>query len=166
MRKAATIALITLFSFGSVSPTYAWDVESKTDDFGSKVAYASAYFLPGVGNSSSFDEAYDNGEYNSLIIRCQDRTLEVFMTDSDNLFASGSALVRFGSGSPKKWSTSLSTDKEAFFFTSPKTLAATLAKTSKFYVRASGASGYITANFNTSGLANHRALFKRTGCTF
>lgn len=88
------------------------------------------------------------------------------MTDSEGTFTSGNALVRFGSGSPKSWGTSLSTDKEAFFFTSPKTLVASLLKISKFYVRASGSSGYITANFNTTGLTNHRALFKRTGCTF
>ena len=166
MRKITVIVLVTLFSLGSITPSFAWEIESKTDDFGSRVAYASTYFMPGIGNTDSFDTAYDNGAYNRLIIRCQDKTLEIFMTDSENLFSSGSALVRFGSGSPKKWSTSLSTDKEAFFFSSPKTLAASLAKISKFYVRASGASGYITANFNTGGLANQRALFKRTGCTF
>ena len=166
MRKTAIIALITLFGFGSVTPSYAWDAELKTDDFGSKVAYARAYFIPGVGNTDSFEKAYDNGEFNSLIIRCQDRKLEIFLVDSENTFTEGSALVRFGSGAPKSWSTTRSSDNEAIFFSNAKTLATSITKISKFYVRAGGASGYITANFNTTGLSSQRTIFKKAGCTF
>ena len=166
MKRKILFALTALFTLSSVTPSLAWDFETSTDDFGSKVAIASTFFMPGIGTTDSWDDAYANGDYRRLIIRCQDRSLEIYIVDSDGTFTSGSTMVRFGSGSAKKWSTSLSTDSTAIFFGSEKVLAQTFIKNTKFYVRASGSSGYNNMNFYVGGLSSYRGSFKKAGCSF
>ena len=151
----------------NVVPGFAWDVESDVDDFGSEVVFAKTYFMQDVGNTDSFDEAYDNGDYESLIIRCQDKKLEVYMTTLNNEFdKTTSAMVRFGSGSAKKWTVGRSTSKTGLFFNSTSSLIKSMLKVKKFYVRASSTQGYLTANFDVAGLASHRATFRNAGCRF
>ena len=166
MKRKIIFALTALFTVSSIAPSLAWDVENSTDDFGSKVVVASTYFIPGVGTTDSWDDAYASGDYRRLIIRCQDRTLEVYALDGNDTFTDGTTMVRFGSGSAKKWSTSLSTDDSAIFFGSPKTLVQTLVKNTKFYIRANGSSGYNSMNFYVAGLSAYKTTFKKAGCSF
>lgn len=141
----------------------AWDVESKVDDFGSLRVIAASYFIPGVGTSNSFDEANDYVHF-SLYVRCQDKKLEVYVNTPRLVDNSTSALVKFGNGSAKSWPITSSTDNEAIFFGRTATLISSMVKTSKFYLRASGPKGYLTANFNTVGLISYRNTFKKSGC--
>jgi hypothetical protein len=164
MSFKVSAVLIAFFTFFNLAPSSAWDVESEVDDFGSTRVFASAYFMPGVGNTDSYDEAYDYGDYYSLIIRCQDKKIEIYMNTPSTVENSSSALVKFGNGSAKNWPVTRSSDKESIFFGKTSTLVASMLKVTKFYVRASGSSGYLTANFNTGGLSSYRNEFKKGGC--
>ena len=141
----------------------AWDVESKVDDFGSLRVIAASYFIPGVGTTNSFDEANDYVHF-SLYVRCQDKKLEVYVNTPRLVDNSSSALVKFGNGSAKSWPITSSTDNEAIFFGRTATLISSMVKANKFYLRALGTKGYLTANFNTAGLISYRSTFKKSGC--
>ena len=166
-RNATVLVTSATLIFGFMTPAQAWDVESEIDDFGASLVIASTYFMPGVGNTDSFDEAYDNGDYQRLIIRCQDATLEVYMANLNEKFGtSRTALVKFGNSASKKWPISISTSKQSIFFANARTLATTIAKNKKFYVRADSTTGYLTANFEISGLSEYKTEFKKAGCKF
>lgn len=158
------VILVTLFTLTSLAPIAAWDVESELDDFGSQSVFARTYFIPGVGNTDNYDKAYEYDEYYSLYIRCMDQKLEVYMNTPSTVDDSDSALVRFGSGSAKSWPVVSASDNEAIFFGKASTLVSSMLKVRKFYVRASGSDGYLTANFNTTGLISYRNTFKKSGC--
>jgi len=167
MKLRLVTLLVSVLTISTVVPSHAWDVESSEDDFGSTVVFAKTYFMQDVGNTDSFDEAYENGDYESLIIRCQDKKLEAYMTTLNNEFDnSSSAMVRFGGGSAKKWSVGRSTSKTGLFFNNSRTFVTSLLKVKKFYVRASGSTGYLTANFDVGGLSSQRSIFKSAGCKF
>ena len=165
IRIMASSLLALGFLVISSGPSLAWDVESELDDFGSPAVFARTYFMQGVGNTDSFDTAYDNGDYEALYVRCQDKQLEVYVTSKNKLFAdSSSALVKFGNGSAKTWTVSRSTDQSAIFLYKTSSLIASMKKVSKFYLRADGSEGYLTANFNVKGLSKYSSTFKKAGC--
>ena len=160
------VAFVAL-TFGFTSPAQAWSVTSEIDDFGSKLVLAGTFFAPGLGNTDSFDEAYDSGNSQALMIRCQDATLEIYLKNFSGKFdKSSTALVKFGNSTSKKWAIGLSTNKDSIFFDKPRTLATTFTKNKKFYVRGSSTTGYVTANFDISGLSESRTEFKNAGCKF
>lgn len=167
MKKLLVAVAATALMFGLMPSAHAWNVETEVDDFGSTRVIAKTYFMSGVGNTDSFDEAYENGDYQSLMMRCQDATLEIYVTTLNGEFGkSSSALVRFGNAAPKKWSVTISSSKTAVFLLNERLLATTIAKSKKFAIRASGSQGYIAANFNTAGLSSYRSEFKNAGCKF
>lgn len=164
MRARIFIVLIAFFTFLNFSPGLAWEFYSEVDDFGSTRVFVTNYFVSGIGNTDSYDEAYDYGDYFSLVVRCQDKKVEVYLNTPTIVENSSTALVKFGNSSPKTWPVSRSSDRESIFFGKSSTLVASMIKANKFYVRASGSEGYLMANFNTSGLSSYRNQFKKGGC--
>jgi|688.fasta_scaffold649943_1 hypothetical protein len=165
MKKTFLITLVLLFLISSAGTARAWEIESNVDDFGSRLVLATTYFMRDIGNTDSYDEAYENGDYEALIIRCQDKKLEAYMRSYNNLFDnSSSALVRFGGGSPQKWMVGRSTSKQSLFFMNTTSLINKMLKVKKFYVRASSTEGYLAANFDVMGLSDLRSTFKKAGC--
>ena len=166
-RRTTVLAAFVTLTFGVMTPAQGWSVTSKIDDFGSEYVFAETFFAPSVGNTDSFDEAYDSGDSQMLAIRCQDATLEIYLKNFNGKFAASStALVKFGNSTSKKWAIGISENKSSVFFDKPRALATTFAKNKKFYVRGSSTTGYLTANFDISGLSQYRTEFKNAGCKF
>ena len=62
MKKTFLITLVLLFLISSAGTARAWEIESNVDDFGSRLVLATTYFMRDIGNTDSYDEAYENGD--------------------------------------------------------------------------------------------------------
>jgi len=173
-QKMFSILLLTLaFIFSSTSPSRAWYVSSKTDDFGSKYVTINSYFVSGLGQFDDLGQisGQDDAILVALTVRCRDRKLEVYssylhtVTEDKVLDDSQTSVqVKFNGGKIKNWP--VSSTASGVFYENPKVFLKTLLSSSSFAVRAQGNTGIgIAANYKLSGLASYKSTLKSVGCS-
>lgn len=175
MKKLITILVIVTFNFVAITPSQAWELQEKSDDFGDKRVVVQTFFISGVkqfDNPDTFDfTGYESSLMAGLMVRCQDKKLSVFIPvskgisfDEPTIQTGSSVPVKFNGGSVINLKVAPG-ETNGIFFNDARTLYSKLAKSKTFAVKVGTKSGIpFAANWNVSGLAKFKANIIKAGC--